>query len=227
MALWLHGRLAQVRQHEAAGDIHREVSGAVERGWQAVNRPAQRVYAGPCDQCGMDLVTQAGRTLVTCAMCHATYGIAERQEWMRAQLHDYLVTATEAADEWLPAIGIRVADGTIRMWASRHRLEKWPGIPRWPGDEDAPPRYRVGDIAALALARDATRTGLRVLRLRLWPAVAMIRPILGQRWGDHVRLERERRHQPPGHRHRMGHPTYPARTAVDDQTDHTIKAGDR
>jgi hypothetical protein len=166
LALWLIQHMDRVRRHEAAGDMVTEVRAAVTRAVAVINRPAPRVYAGPCGECGMDLITQAGRNLVTCAMCHATYGIAERQDWMRAQLHDYLVTATEAADEWLPAIGIRVADGTIRMWAHRHRLEKWPGIPRWPGDEDAPPRYRVGDIAALAMARDTTRAGLRVLPLR-------------------------------------------------------------
>jgi hypothetical protein len=153
LALYLARNMDRLRQHEAAADICREVTAAVRHATRVIDRPPQRVYAGPCD-CGRDLLTKPGRTLVSCPACGATYDIQARVEWMRSELHDYLVTATEAADEWLPAIGIRVASGTIRVWASRHRLERWPGIPRFPGDLDAPPRYRVGDIAALALARD-------------------------------------------------------------------------
>ena len=157
MALWLHARLAQVRQHEAAGLIHHEVTAAVERGWQAVNRPAPRVYAGPCPHCRTDLLSRPGHTQVTCTGCGTTHDIAERQAHMRDQLDDYLGTAVYAS-AILPGIGIHVSEGTIRVWASRHRLEVRSVVPAKYGGQDQP-LYRLGDIIDLALARDA-RAGL-------------------------------------------------------------------
>ena len=76
---------------------------------------------------------------------------------MRDQLDDYLGTATYAA-AILPGIGIHVSAGTIRVWASRHRLEVRVVVPAKYGGEDQP-LYRLGDIIDLAVARDA-RAGL-------------------------------------------------------------------
>jgi hypothetical protein len=64
----------------------------------------------------------------------------------------------------LPGIGIHVSEKTIRVWASRHRLEARIIVPPKYGGHPQPV-YRLGDIIDLALARDA-RAGLRVLRLR-------------------------------------------------------------
>ena len=157
LALWLIQHMDRVRRHEAAGDMVTEVRAAAARGWQVVNRPPQRVYAGPCPRCRTDLLTQPGRTQVTCSGCGTTHDIQERQDHMRTQLDDYLGTATYAA-AILPGIGIHVSAGTIRMWASRHRLEVRVVVPAKYGGEDQP-LYRLGDIIDLAVARDV-RAGL-------------------------------------------------------------------
>ena len=152
MALWLARRMDRVRQHPAAADIVAEITDAVRAATRAIDRPAQRVYAGPCD-CGHgELLSWPGRTLAHCDHCGTAYGIAERQEWMRSRLAAHLVTAHEAAI-MLAGIGIHVSDGTIRMWHHRGQLE-----PHFP-DGVAHPRYQLGDVAARAVARD-TRAGL-------------------------------------------------------------------
>ena len=161
MALWLARHMDRVRQHEAAADILAEVTAAVREAVRVIDRPAPRVYAGPCD-CGTDLITKPGRTLVSCTACGATYGIAERVEWMRTRLDDHLGTAAYCA-AILPGIGIHVTSGTIRVWAARGRLASHPGIPR-PSGLPSLPTYRLGDVITLALARDTVR--LRVLHLR-------------------------------------------------------------
>jgi hypothetical protein len=156
MALWLARHMDRVRQHEAAADIVREVTAAVRHATRVIDRPPQRVYAGPCD-CGRDLRGWPGRTLVSCEACGATYGIAERQEWMRNRLDDHLGSAEYAAGV-LPGIGIHVTAAMVRGWAHRHRLEARCVIPpRYPGGLPSP-QYRMGDIIGLALAREAARS---------------------------------------------------------------------
>jgi hypothetical protein len=159
MARWLLARTGRIRQHEGAADCHHGVTRAVRDAMRAIDRPPQRVYAGPCD-CGTDLTAKPGRSLVSCPSCGASYGVAQRQEWMRTQLEDTLGTAAYAAAV-LPGIGVHVTAGAIRMWASRHKLEARPGVPR-PGGA-AQPRYRLGDVMALARAaaaeRDAGKAG--------------------------------------------------------------------
>jgi len=157
MALYLARNMDRVRQHEAAADILAEVTAAVRHAVHVIDRPAQRVYAGPCD-CGTDLITKPGRTLVSCPACGATYGIAERIEWMRSRLDDHLGSASYAA-AILPGIGVHVTASQIRTWASRHRLEVRHIVP--PRYEGGPgqPLYRIGDIVTLVLARDSGQTG--------------------------------------------------------------------
>jgi hypothetical protein len=156
MALWLARNMDRVRRHEAAADICREVTAAVRHATRVIDRPPQRVYAGPCD-CGRDLLTKPGRTLVSCPACGATYGIAERIEWMRSRLDDHLGSAAYAAAV-LPGIGIHVTASMVRGWAHRHRLEARCVLPpRYPGGLEQP-LFRLGDIMTLALAREAARS---------------------------------------------------------------------
>src|SRR6185437_4927623 len=153
MALYLARNMDRVRQHEAAGEILTEVTAAVRQAVRVIDRPAQRVYAGPCD-CGTDLLTKPGRTLVSCPACGATYGIAERIEWMLSRLDDHRGTASYAA-AILPGIGVNVTAAMIRSWHHRGRLE-----PRFGVEGVAQPRYRLGDIITLALAREAAKSQL-------------------------------------------------------------------
>jgi hypothetical protein len=82
MALWLARHMDRVRQHPAAADIVAEVTAAVRQAVRAIDRPPQRVYAGPCPAlgCGTDLLTWPGHTRVTCAGCGTVHDIAVRQE---------------------------------------------------------------------------------------------------------------------------------------------------
>ena len=158
MAGWLARHIGRIRQHPAAGDIVTEITAAVHQGWAVIDhKPPQRVYAGPCPHCGRDMPAKPGHTHVTCMGCGTVHNIAERQAHMRDQLDDYLGTAVYAS-AILPGIGIHVSEGTIRVWASRHRLEVRSVVPAKYGGQDQP-LYRLGDIIDLALQRDA-RAGL-------------------------------------------------------------------
>jgi hypothetical protein len=148
--------MPQVRQHEAAADILAEVTAAVRQAVRAIDRPAQRAYAGPCPACHTDLLFKPGHTRVTCTGCGTTYDIAERQEHMRTQLDDYLGTATYAA-AILPGIGVHVTAAMIRGWAHRHMLEVRVVVPARGPSGIEQPLYRLGDIVTLALAREAAK----------------------------------------------------------------------
>jgi hypothetical protein len=93
MARYLLEHMPAVRRHEAAGDIHREVTAAVRRAWVVIDNPPPRVYGGPCPVCRTDLLTAPGRPQVTCTGCGTTHDIAERQASMRDELESSLVTA--------------------------------------------------------------------------------------------------------------------------------------
>jgi len=158
MAHWLLASLGRLRQHPDAPQWLHGITQAVRHAARVIDRPPARVYAGPCD-CGTDLTAPPGTTQVVCPTCGATHPIAERQERMRTQLDDYLGTATYAA-AILPGIGIHVTAGTIRVWASRHRLEARHVVPARGLSGVEQPLYRLGDIITLALARDAASAGL-------------------------------------------------------------------
>ena len=132
------------RQHEAAGEMVRQVTMAVRQAQRVIDRPAGRVYAGPCD-CGLDLYARPGQPHVTCRGCGAVHEVASRQEWMRAQLDDHLGNASWCA-AIVTALGREVSPSTIRVWASRKRLIERPGG-----------LFRVGDVMDRVVERDRVK----------------------------------------------------------------------
>src|ERR1700749_4764283 len=64
MAAWLLLHLDRIRQHEAGGEIAGTIPLAVSAAERAVDRPAGRVYSGPCDECGKDLYGQLDASVI-------------------------------------------------------------------------------------------------------------------------------------------------------------------
>lgn len=145
MAWWLLRSIDRVRQHPDAGTALAGITHAVRRAQQAIDRPPGRVYAGPCQQCGLDVLARPGSTSAACRGCGQVCDVAARQAAMRDQLADHLGSVSYAA-VIVTALGCRVSDSTVRTWTRRGKLTPRPGG-----------LYRIGDVLDLALARDTIR----------------------------------------------------------------------
>lgn len=117
MSRWLLSRLNEIRHHEAGGDCVDELTSAFAFGKYAIDRPAERRYAGPCS-CGKDLYHRPGAVEVTCRECEKTWDVGELYEWMRQQVRGRLVTAREGAT-LLSRFDLETQQGTITKWFER------------------------------------------------------------------------------------------------------------
>jgi hypothetical protein len=136
---------------EALDQIHR----ALRDARYAIDRPPTKIYAGPCDECGHDLLAQPGATEVACGTClddegcTLVYPVAARQEWMRAETEDLLGNSA-----WVSAIvtqlGVKVSQSAIRMWVKRGKLTPRTFLPPRTVGGEPRPMYRVGDVIEVA-----------------------------------------------------------------------------
>lgn len=142
MAAWLLLHLDAIRQHEAGAEMAEEISAAVDAAEKAVDRPADRVYSGPCDECGKDLYGRLGAAVVTCYGCGLEYDVAARCEWLMVAAEDVLATAIEISRA-VNRLGVELKVDRIYQWVSRKRL--------MPTGTDANRRslYRLGDVLDL------------------------------------------------------------------------------
>ena len=160
MSRWLLARVDELARHEAGDQAADELGAAVGQVRRIIDRPAGRIYAGPCVRecgsegtgatlCGADLYAGPGHQAVVCGACGASYDLDERREWMLARLHDQLLTAAEVARA-LSALGEPVTSSMIRGYAARQRI-----VPHGV-DSVGRPLYRVDDVIDV-MARVAER----------------------------------------------------------------------
>jgi hypothetical protein len=144
MAAWLAVRSRSIRQHEAAADIHDEVTSAVARAASVVDRKPDKVGAGECDLCGAQMWADGDADSAVCERCEAVVvsGVRDRRRQLVANA-DVLGSPPELSGA-LKHIGVKVSAGTIRMWASRGRLAQRPGGV-----------YAMSDVMHLAARRTA------------------------------------------------------------------------
>lgn len=148
IASWLLCRKETIRHHVAGGDLVEEVSQHRAAALWVIDRPAERVYAGPCE-CGADLYAKPGKPEATCQRCEGTYSVEAMQEWMRSQVSERLVTAREAAG-LLSRFGYETQQKTIDKWWERKKV-----VERG-HDTKGVRLYLFGDL--MRLAAQATRT---------------------------------------------------------------------
>jgi hypothetical protein len=139
IATWLRPRVGWLRHHPAGQEAHDEITAAVRAARSAVDRPAERIYAGPCDQCSEDLYGRAGGRIVECGGCDAVYEIEARRAWLLQSAEDVLATATEIARA-LTRLGQPVTAAQIRGYAHRGRIVSHGK------DRLGHPRYRLGAV---------------------------------------------------------------------------------
>ena len=114
---WMMSRVHTVRYHAAGGDCVDEITGAFRTGRRAIDRPAERRYAGPCE-CGKDLYHRPGAGTVKCRECSREYEVGELYQWMKDQVRGRLVTAREGAT-LLSRFDLETKQATVDKWHER------------------------------------------------------------------------------------------------------------
>lgn len=142
---WMLDYMGRVRTHERAARLHHQVRVGVSSALRAIDRPAERVFAGPCMavmgdiECREDLYARPGAETVRCRLCRSEHDVAARREWMLGQVRN------ESADAALMAsilnqLGFAIHSSTIRRYASEERLEVV-GT-----DSNSTPKYLIGQV---------------------------------------------------------------------------------
>jgi hypothetical protein len=171
MAGWLIGEVRWLRRHPDAASMYHDITHAVGRIRQVVDRAPNLVYAGPCGalvgadtaahRCGADMYATPGAAVVTCQACRTHHDVEQRRDWMRDALKEYLLTATEIARA-MTSPSQEVRADRIWQWASRGRL-----VSRGTDSTGRLPLYRVGDVQELLAEheiKESRRARMRALR---------------------------------------------------------------
>jgi hypothetical protein len=147
MARWLGARMPRIRQHEAAADMLADVDAHVTAAVAVVDRRPGRLYGGPCPSCGEDLIGRPGASAMKCR-CGQSVDVGERWGAMREVMRDMLGSA-----QWCvtasSALGAKVTDSAVYMWAQRKQLIPHGERPSLKGGKPVP-LYRLGDVMKLA-----------------------------------------------------------------------------
>lgn len=155
-AVWLRPRVGWLRHHPAGSVALDEIRDAVRAARRVIDRPADLLYAGPCQRCDVDLYARTEADFVTCPNpeCRTTYDVGELRAWLLKSAEDVLATATEISRA-LTRYAQPITPSAIRGYAHRGQL-----LPRGEQVEGArtSPLYRLGDVmecARLAAERNA------------------------------------------------------------------------
>jgi hypothetical protein len=141
IASWLRPRAEWLRHHPAGQEAHDGICDAVNAARRVCDRPAERIYAGPCDgeDCEGHLYARPGMPSVRCAGCGLVYDVETRRTWLLAALDDHLANSQQMA-RLVGYLGITLPDSNIRYWASKGRIRAHST------DPDGRPLYRLGDV---------------------------------------------------------------------------------
>lgn len=167
---WLLWHVQDLAVHPLAAEAVSAFTSIVDKIERLVDRPADRVYVGPCwhvelvgystldrteyeaeIECQADLLAVPGAEYVNCRECGHIVQVKERQAWLSAHVGDMLATTTEVCGA-LARFGLdHVTAGVIRVWADRGELVSHGTRPY--GPKRVLPLYRVDEVLALALAK--------------------------------------------------------------------------
>ncbi len=162
-ARYLLSNLNALRQHEAADEALDEIGSAVDNARRAVDRRADRIYAGPCmapvpiegdapheptGECRESLFASPKRQDVTCRSCGALFDVEDRRDWLRQAADSHLGTAAEISALCRHMLGEMVTASMIRGYAHRGQILAHGQTPDPRGREV--PMYRVGEVLSAA-----------------------------------------------------------------------------
>ena len=150
---WLAFNLEHLRHRPWAHEAFTDLTRRTEDGWRAVDRPEDRLYAGPCgattqgelgpQRCARRLWAGLEQSAIRCPACGTTHIVADRQALMLSAASGMDLTAPEIASALTLMLRRRVSASSIRSWAHRGQLEA--------RARDVADRalYRVGDVLEL------------------------------------------------------------------------------
>jgi hypothetical protein len=146
---WLRPHVGWLRYHEAGQEAVDEICDAVAAVRRVIDRPAERLYAGPCD-CGVDLYARLEASYVTCrADAHEdgplVWPVEERRRWLLRSAEDVLATTAEISRA-LTRYQQPVTPEMIRGYKARGRLVQRGSRPE-NGKQVA--LWRLGDVLAI------------------------------------------------------------------------------
>jgi hypothetical protein len=153
---YLLGHAGWVRTKVWASEILDELDNLEAQLRRMVDRPADKWFAGPCEQCERDLYAKPGAALVVCVDCDLSYEVAARRDWLWQQAQETNATAAEISRAFSWLNGTPLTDTRIRKWVERKRLTVRGHIEV---RGRTAPIYRIGDVAALLESADRPKAG--------------------------------------------------------------------
>ena len=149
---WLAQWTTTIRMRPWADDMAADLDCRSLAARAAIDRPADRLYAGRCGLgdpgCRFELWATIGKDAVTCPGCRAEHDVTDRREQMLEAARDQTYTAKTCALA-LTTVDIPVTMELISKWG--HRLVR--GAPKLPiagYTPDGKPLYRLGDVRDVA-----------------------------------------------------------------------------
>lgn len=156
-ARWLVRHMKDLARHEQWPSLEREVTVAVRDARRAIDRPSDRVYAGPCDgngtvhvdlrgePCGLDLLADPDWVTIRCHTCSNEYDITLRRDQMLEEIRAYFWPTRDVA-RLCRMLGVKVTEERIWQWKHRGKL-----LPRgWTEEAKPRPLYSVDDVITVA-----------------------------------------------------------------------------
>lgn len=148
-AAWLAKHPTLIAAHPDAARLHGRLGQLVRMAHRVIDRDPDRIYLGQCGAavdaatvCEADIYAQPNTPVVQCRRCGAVWDVAERRDYLLANVDEQLATPPEISRA-LTALGQPVTVNAIYGYAHRGKLTQHPPHPL---DERRRPRYRVGDV---------------------------------------------------------------------------------
>lgn len=145
--VYIRNRMHVIRMREDVGDLYADVQRGIRKARQAIDRPAEKVFAGPCNTeiiafggvafCAADLYAKPGKATVVCRDCGAEHEVASRREWMLREIRNHSADASLMSGI-LTQLGFPISAYTIRRYARDELLEET-GV-----DARGVPTYNIG-----------------------------------------------------------------------------------
>lgn len=134
--------LGAVASYEYGAKAVDELTYAIRQAWRAVDRPADRWYAGPCgyDGCEEEIYARPETMKVHCPGCGLVWDVADRRTFLLRSAQDYLLTAAEMSRALPNLLGRPLTSAMIRGYAHRGTLA------RHGYNKEGDPLYRVRDV---------------------------------------------------------------------------------
>lgn len=159
LTVWLAAHLTDIRHQLWAPDMLADLTARREAAVRAIDRPEDRLYAGPCSgtihlaegitiQCERRIWARPEDASVRCRACGTVHIVADRQAYMLTAAADLLMPGPKICSVMTTMLRVLVKRSTFRSWVHRGKLVRR-------GVRDGADLYRFGD--ALALWRQGDR----------------------------------------------------------------------